>query len=158
MDNFYSWMIKPVGREDVEVWFNMNNMIPEKRELFADFTFSLYNLIKDTYLGDEFDDNSETKVIMSKEEKQSHFEWCWGKTIENFNKENIKFNPKGEHKEYYENFFRDLFYFAEKKEIAVNIPVFFKELFNEYRTYTKSDLEMITDIYKRLDKNLNKKN
>jgi hypothetical protein len=157
MDNFYSWMIKPVGSDDVEVWFNMNNMIPEKRQLFSDFTFSLYNLIKNTYLGDDSDDNNETKVVLTEEDKQAHFDWCWSKTIENFNKENIRFNYKGDHREYFENFFRDLFYFAEKKEIAVNIPVFFKELFNENKTYTKSDLEMVTDIYKRLDKNLNKK-
>jgi hypothetical protein len=48
----------------------------------------------------------------------------------------------------------DLFYLAEKKEIAYNIEKFFIELFNEKKTYTKSDLDMITDIYKRLNKNL----
>lgn len=158
MDNFYSWMMKPIGQEDVEIWFNMNNMIPEKRELFADFTFSLYHLIHDTYLGGDLDEPNETKVMLSDDDKMSHFEWCWSKTIENFNKENIRFNLKGDHKEYYEDFFKQLFYFAEKKEIATNIPKFFAEIFNENKTYTKSDLEMITDIYKRLDKNLNKKN
>lgn len=156
MENFYSWMIKPVNRDDVEVWFNMNNMIPEKRQLFSDFTFGLYRLIRDTYLGDNLDENNETKVILSDEEKESHFEWCWTKTIENFNKENIRFNLKGEHKEYYHQFFMDLFYNPEKKEIAENIEKFFGELFNEQKAFTKSDLDMITDIYKRLDKNLNK--
>ena len=39
----------------------------------------------------------------------------------------------------------------------MNIEKFFQELFNENKAYTKSDLDMITDIYKRLDKNLNKK-
>jgi hypothetical protein len=156
MENFYSWMIKPVDRDDVEVWFNMNNMIPEKRQLFSDFTFGLYRLIKDTYLGDNLDENNETKVVLTDEEKESHFEWCWNKTIENFNKENIRFKLKGEHKEYYHQFFMDLFYNAEKKEIAENIDKFFGELFNEQKAFTKSDLDMVTDIYKRLDKNLNK--
>jgi hypothetical protein len=50
----------------------------------------------------------------------------------------------------------DLFYNAEKKEIAENIDKFFGELFNEQKAFTKSDLDMVTDIYKRLDKNLNK--
>jgi hypothetical protein len=149
-------MIKPVNRDDVEVWFNMNNMILEKRQLFSDFTFGLYRLIKDTYLGDNLDENNETKVVLTDEEKESHFEWCWNKTIENFNKENIRFKLKGEHKEYYHQFFMDLFYNTEKKEIAENIEKFFSELFNEQKAFTKSDLDMVTDIYKRLDKNLNK--
>lgn len=156
MENFYSWMIKPVNRDDVEVWFNMNNMILEKRQLFSDFTFGLYRLIKDTYLGDNLDENNETKVVLTDDEKESHFEWCWNKTIENFNKENIRFKLKGEHKEYYHQFFMDLFYNTEKKEIAENIEKFFSELFNEQKAFTKSDLDMVTDIYKRLDKNLNK--
>ena len=90
MENFYSWMIKPVSNDDVEIWFNMNNMVPEKRELFSDFTFSLYFLIRDTYLGDEFSQTQETKVILSEEEKKNHFDWCWKKTIDNFSKEKEK--------------------------------------------------------------------
>lgn len=154
MENFYSWMIKPVSHDDVEIWFNMNNMVVEKRQLFADFTFSLYNLIRDTYLGNDWDDQTETTVSLSQEEKEKHFEWCWTKTIDNFKKENIVFGYKGEHREYYQQFFMDLFYLAEKKEIALNIEKFFIELFNENKAYTKSDLDMITDIYKRLNKNL----
>jgi hypothetical protein len=154
MENFYSWMIKPVSHDDVEIWFNMNNMVVEKRQLFADFTFSLYNLIKETYLGNDWDDQTETTVSLNQEEKEKHFDWCWTKTIDNFKKENIVFGYKGEHREYYQQFFMDLFYLAEKKEIALNIEKFFIELFNENKAYTKSDLDMITDIYKRLNKNL----
>jgi hypothetical protein len=158
MENFYSWMIKPVSNDDVEIWFNMNNMVPEKRELFSDFTFSLYFLIRDTYLGDEFSENQETKVILSQEEKKNHFEWCWKKTIDNFSKEKVVFNTNGEHRDYFEQFFTDLFYNTEKKEIAENISKFFVEVFNENKAFTKSDLDMITDIYKRLNKNLKQKN
>jgi DnaJ-class molecular chaperone len=151
-------MIKPVSNDDVEIWFNMNNMVPEKRELFSDFTFSLYFLIRDTYLGDEFSETQETKVILSEEEKKNHFDWCWKKTIENFSKENVVFNKNGEHRDYFEQFFTDLFYNAEKKEIAENISKFFVEVFNENKAFTKSDLDMMTDIYKRLNKNLKQKN
>jgi len=154
MENFYSWMMKPVSREDVEVWFNMNNMIYEKRELFADFTYSLDSLIKETYLGNEPEDATETRVLLSQEEKNSHFEWCWTKTVENFAKENIKFNVKGDHKEYYHNFYEDLFYNPDNKTISENINKFFDELFDETKVYTKSDLDMLTDIYKILNKNL----
>jgi hypothetical protein len=154
MENFYSWMMKPVNHDDVEVWFNVNNMIHEKRQLFSDFTFSLYYLIKSTYLGDDTDNKSETKLVLSQDEKLNHFDWCWKKTLENFSKENIKFSDKGEHREYYEKFFMDLFYNAENKSISENIHKFFEELFDEEKMFTKSDLDMLTEIYKLLNKNI----
>jgi hypothetical protein len=146
--------MKPVNHDDVEVWFNVNNMIHEKRQIFSDFTFSLYHLIDSTYLGDDLDNTSETKLILSQEDKLKHFDWCWKKTLENFSKENIKFNVKGEHREYYENFFMDLFYNAENKSISENIVIFFEDLFNEKKMFTKSDLDMLTEIYKLLNKNI----
>ena len=154
MENFYSWMMKPVNREDVEIWFNINNMIYEKRQLFFDFTFGLYDIIKTTYLGDDINISSETKIVLSQEEKEKHFDWCWNKTIENFSKENIKFNQTGEHKDYYSKFYMDLFYNAENSKISGNIMMFFEELFNEEKMFTKSDLDMLTEIYKLLNKNI----
>lgn len=154
MENFYSWMMKPINHDDVEVWFNVNNMIYEKRQLFSDFTFSLYHLINSTYLGDDLDNTSETKLVLSQEDKLKHFDWCWKKTLDNFSKENIKFNVKGEHREYYEKFFMDLFYNAENKTISENIVKFFQELFDEEKMFTKSDLDMLTEIYKLLNKNI----
>lgn len=147
-------MMKPVNHDDVEVWFNVNNMIYEKRQLFSDFTFGLHHLIKSTYLGDDTDNKSETKLVLSQEEKIGHFDWCWKKTLENFSKENVRFNLKGEHKEYYEKFFMDLFYNAENKTISENIDAFFEELFDEEKMFTKSDLDMLTEIYKLLNKNI----
>jgi len=147
-------MMKPVNHDDVEVWFNVNNMIHEKRQLFSDFTFSLYHLISSTYLGDDLDNTSETKLVLSQEDKLKHFDWCWKKTLDNFLKENIKFNVKGEHREYYEKFFMDLFYNTENKSISENIVKFFEELFDEEKMFTKSDLDMLTEIYKLLNKNI----
>jgi len=146
--------MKPINHDDVEVWFNVNNMIHEKRQLFSDFTFGLHNLIKSTYLGDDSDNKTETKIVLTQEEKLTHFDWCWKKTLENFSKENIKFNLKGEHREYYEKFFMDLFYNAENKTISENISKFFEELFDEEKMFTKSDLDMLTEIYKLLNKNI----
>ena len=154
MENFYSWMMKPVNHDDVEVWFNVNNMIYEKRQLFSDFTFSLYYLISSTYLGDDLDNTSETKLVLSQEDRLKHFDWCWKKTLDNFSKESIRFDVKGEHREYYEKFFMDLFYNAENKTISENIVKFFQELFDEEKMFTKSDLDMLTEIYKLLNKNI----
>jgi hypothetical protein len=154
MEKFFSWAMRPVNHEDVETWFNINNMIFEKRQLFSDFTFCLFDLISSTYLGDDNDSPSETRLIMNQDEKFSHFGWCWKKTIENFTKENINFHIEGEHKEYYQTFFMDLFYNADDKVISNNIINFFKSLFDETKVFTKSDLDMMTEIYKLLNKNL----
>jgi hypothetical protein len=74
--------------------------------------------------------------------------------LDNFSKESIRFNVKGEHREYYEKFFMDLFYNAENKTISENIVKFFQELFDEEKMFTKSDLDMLTEIYKLLNKNI----
>ena len=154
MEKFYAWMMKPISKEDVDTWFTINGMVYEKRELFADFSYSLYNLIRSTYLGNEPEDSSETRVLLSDDEKHAHFEWCWKKNIENFSKEGINFKYDGIHKNFYQDFYYELFYFAENKSIAENINKFYDELFNENKAFTKSDLDMITDIYKKLNKNL----
>lgn len=154
MEKFYAWMMKPISKEDVDTWFTINGMVYEKRMLFADFSYSLYNLVRSTYLGNEPEDSSETRVLLSDDEKHAHFEWCWKKNIENFGKEGIHFKYDGIHKNFYQDFYHELFYFAENKSIAENINKFYDELFNENKAFTKSDLDMITDIYKKLNKNL----
>lgn len=138
--------------EDVDIWFRVNNIIPEKLELYYDFSLSLYYLIIDTYLGDE--KNSETTVVLSEEDNQKHFLWCWNKTIENFQKEEITFNNKGEHFEYFSSFFLDIFYNQKEKKIKESIGTFFKDLFDTKKPFTKSDLDLISSIYKSLDKNM----
>ena len=92
MENFFNYITKPLKPEDVDTWLRINNIIPEKLELFSDFSHSLNSLILDTYLGEN--DVNETKIVLSESDDKNHFEWCWNKTIDNFDKENIKFNKK----------------------------------------------------------------
>ena len=138
--------------EDVDIWFKVNNIIPEKMDLYYDFSFSLYYLILDTYLGDE--KNNETKITLSDEDKIKHFEWCWDKTIDNFKKEEIAFNRKGDHYDYFLSFFTEIFYNQKESKIKDSIGVFFNDLFDRKKPFTKSDLDMISSIYKSLDKNM----
>ena len=138
--------------EDVDLWFRVNNIIPEKMDLYYDFSFSLYYLILDTYLGDE--KNNETKITLSDEDKIKHFEWCWDKTIDNFKKEEITFNRKGDHYDYFLSFFTEIFYNQKESKIKDSIGVFFNDLFDRKKPFTKSDLDMISSIYKSLDKNM----
>lgn len=151
-NNFLKWVTAPISSDEVETWFKINNIIPERMELFADFCFSLHNLIKDTYLGDE--EKSITDIKLNRKEKIAHFNWCWNKILDNFQKENLIFNKEGEHYKYFMNFYRDAYYEQKEKKVKNSIDKFLNELFTSKNTFTKSDLDMITEIYKLLDKNL----
>jgi hypothetical protein len=97
MENFFNYLSKNLDQDEVDIWFNANNIIPEKLELYYDFTISLYNLVMDTYLGENVD--NETKITLSDEDNQKHFDWCWKKTVDNFSKEGLEFNQNGDHYE-----------------------------------------------------------
>jgi hypothetical protein len=154
MENFFNYISKPLQPEDVDVWFRVNNIIPEKLELYSDFTHSLNNLINSTYLGEN--DINETKIVLSEDDDRNHFEWCWNKLIDNFNKETIIFDNRGEHFDYFESFFGETFYNQKDIKVKLSIGFFFTDLFNNEKSFTKSDLDMVTTIYKLLDKHLNR--
>jgi hypothetical protein len=153
MENFFNYISKPVPPDEVDVWLKMNNIIPEKMELFSDFSQSLYELIKMTYLG-ENTNSIETKITLTKEDNKKHFEWCWNKTIENFKKEGLYFDLKGEHFDYFKIFFEDIFYNQKEEKIKKSVKNFFDELFDIKKPFTKSDLDMIVVLYKLLDRSL----
>jgi hypothetical protein len=152
MENLFNYISKQVDPEEVDIWFKVNNIIPEKMELYYDFCHSLYLLIMSTYLGD--DNNKETKIQMSEDDNKKHFIWCWNKNIENFSKENILFDKDGDHFEYFHTFFVDIFYNQPEKKIKGSIEFFFNDLFSREKPFTQIDLDLIYKIYKSLDKNL----
>jgi hypothetical protein len=152
MENFFNYISKPLQPEDVDVWFRVNNIIPEKMELYSDFTISLNNLIIDTYLGES--ENNETKITLTEIDDKNHFEWCWDKLLENFTKENIHFIKRGEHYDYFDSFFDETFYNQKDIKVKNSIGDFFVDLFDYNKSFTKSDLDMITTIYKLLDKQI----
>jgi hypothetical protein len=155
MDNFYAWVMNPLPKDDIETWFNMNNIILERKDLFCDFVHSLIDLIKSTYLGDTTTTQvTETTIQLEQDDKQKHFDWCWSKTIDAFSKENINFHIDGDHKVYFSKLLMDLFYNTQNKIISDNLEPFFTNLFDDKVGYSQSDLEMLTEIYKLLNKNL----
>ena len=151
MENFFNRMSKPIPNHEVEVWFQVHNIISEKIDLFGDIFLSLAQTINDTYLGDN---TNETKITMSEKDVESHFDWCWKTIVKNFELENIILKPKGEHKEYLKKFFDDSFYNQETINMRNAIPDFIKDLFDQDKPFAKSDLDILTEIYKLLDKNV----
>lgn len=153
MGRFFDWLAKPMLQEDITAWYLANNIIPELTELFRDFCLSFLILIKETYLGDNLD-GSETKVGMTEKQKKEHFNWCWKKTLENFNKENINFKFNDGDFTFFESFFFDLFYTQTDIKIKLTIDDFFLQLFDIRKNKSKADLEVFTDIYKVLERSL----
>ncbi len=150
MENFFNWMAKPLPKDEIIIWFNIHNMTYEKIELYGDVFKSLNQIIVDTYLGD---DVSVTKIVLSDEDKESHFEWCWKKMINDFRRENILIKYEGEHKDYFKSFYMDTFYNQKEDSVRESIPKFLREIFDVGYMYSKSDLDLLTELYKLIEKN-----
>ena len=132
-------------KEDVLLLYKINNIIPEKSELYLDFIESLYRLITTTYLGDE---------LMDDESIKKHFNWCWSKTIESFRKEFIFFEDNIEIYSYFYSLFMESFYEEENKteENIKELMDFWLSIFNYEPVKTRSDIESFFDLYKLFDK------
>jgi len=153
MTNFFNYITKNIDPEQVDTWFRSNYIIPEKMELYYDFSYSIFLLIKTTYLG-SLNNKNETNIEMTDEDNQKHFDWCWKKTIKNFKKENINFTLEGEHYDYFLSLFSEIYYNQNSEDIKNSIDIFFNDLFNREKAFTQVDLDLIYNIYKSLDKNL----
>jgi hypothetical protein len=147
-DVITNMMSRNITSTQIDIWFKANNIIHEKAQLFHDFVFSLFNLIQTTYMGDD--------VTITYEDKHNHFNWCWNKTIDEFEKEKIIFEREGHHYDYFWSFFHDSFYFEDDKDDTSKIESFFSNIFNLTSKKTKSELDMLGDLYKILEKSIKK--
>ena len=153
--DFINWISKPVPEEELKIWFSVNNIIYERAELYRDFCVSLVILINETYFGDK-DGKFESEIQMTDEDNLNHFDWCWNKTIENFKKENIKFLQEGNHKIYFKSFLGDVFYNQKDQTVKKSVSKFLDDLFSRDKGFSKSDLDLLTEIYKLMDSNIEK--
>jgi hypothetical protein len=151
--DFINWISKPVPEEELKIWFSVNNIVYERSELYKDFCVALMTLINDTYFGDK-DGKFETEVEMSDEDNMKHFDWCWNKTIENFEKENIIFLKEGSHKIYFKSFIADVYYNQTNQTVKKSVTHFLNDIFSREIGFSKSDLDLFTEIYKLMDSNV----
>jgi hypothetical protein len=135
-------------KQQIDVWYRAYNISREKTELFYDFLISLHDLIDETYLGAD--------VLMTTKDQINHFTWCWDKTIESFNKERISFKERGNAYKYLWNFYSEAYYYTKNSESIIRIPEYFYILFDFVHKKTRSELDMLTELYKLLDQNLKK--
>ena len=135
-------------KNQIDIWYKAHNISCEKTELFYDFLSSLFNLIEETYLG--------VDVLEIEDDQKNHFMWCWNKTIENFEKEKIFFKNKGTHHEYLWNFFLEAFYYTKLEGRNIKISEYFFKLFDFRHKKSRSELDMLSEIYKLFEQNLKK--
>jgi hypothetical protein len=133
-------------RNQAEVWYKAYNIIHEKTELFYDFVISLYDIIDETYLGPD--------VVITETQQKQHFEWCWKRVLHSFEKESIHFRESGQHHDYMWSFFNEAYYMNDTTQNRIR--EYFTKLFKfDYRK-TRSELDMLTEIYKILESNIKK--
>lgn len=143
---FLEYFSKPLSSEQLTYLNAINNITTEKVELFRDFSISLSYLIEDTYLGDD--------VVLYQDDQINHFNWCWKKNLDNFKKENIFFQEKGEHYYYFLAYFMDIYYGNgnKTKSLFTKIINFWDDVMSIEITKTKSEHDLFFEVYKTLDK------
>jgi hypothetical protein len=111
----------------------------------------LVSIVFDTYLGDDVTD--ETNRV-------KHFKWAWNKNIDNFKLENIHFESTSEMYHYFLNFFIETFYSVSNKDdfptLRPNMIKLWTYLFNNNVVKTRSDMDMLVEIYGLFSKSLEK--
>ena len=144
---FLKYIRDPLAQSEIDRWIKVNGITIEMSSLLFDFISSLYSLVNETYLGEDY--------VTTNEDRDKHFDWCWSKVINNFEKESIYFNDYGEHYEYFRVFFEDTFYNNPKPNVIHRVRLFFTELFEPpIGKRTKSELDVYSEMYKIIENNL----
>jgi hypothetical protein len=145
--DFIEYISKPMKKEDILLMYRINNIIPERSSLYLDFSHSLFDLVVNTYMGDE---------LMNSQTIKEHFDWCWKKTIDSFKKERVYISST-ELYNYFLTLFLESFYNeSDKSEKNINkILEFWQDVFKYSTNKTLSEIETFIDLYKIFDKSLN---
>jgi hypothetical protein len=133
-------------KNQAEVWYKAYNITRERTELFYDFVLSLYELVESTYMGPE--------LLLTQVDQKNHFNWCWDKLISDLEKESILLRERGEHHDYFWLFFQEAFYINDVN--SFRIKDYFHKLFTFDYKKTRSELDILTEMYKLLEFNLKK--
>ncbi len=147
---FMSYIATPLTYDQMHLLYRANNIKYERCNLYYDLIMSLNKMINDTYLGSDF--------INGEKEITQHFNWCIDKVFNNFKDEKIIFDDTTAIKEYFYFFYYELFYKSkDKKNILKKLNNLGDLSFNYHRLKSRSDMDVLIELYKLLDKSINKK-
>lgn len=145
--DFLEYLSKPMKKDDVLLLYRINNIIPEKVELYLDFVEYLYELVTTTYLGDD---------VMGENDCTNHFNWCWSKVINSFKKERIYFEDNIDIHTYFSSLFLESFYEEDDKsnDNISQLIDFWRKVLKYNPTKTRSELESLFDLYKLFEESI----
>jgi len=145
---FIKYITTPLTVEEMHLLYKANNIKYDKCELYRDFIDTLNKLVTETFLGDD--------VINKEEDIKNHFDWCIEKVFSNFKKENIIFEDTLNLKEYFFNFYIELFYNVNNKKNSIDKLNKLSILSLVYsRIKTRSDMDVLLELYRLFEKSLN---
>lgn len=151
MENYINWMLKPLEQTQIDKYLESNDINIQKAELFLDIFSSLHKTIEDTYLGTHGNSAHLNDVHYNDDDIENHFEWCWLKTVNNFENEGVYISNDGPHKEYLKMFFYDSFYNQKEISVRESIDFFFNTIFSVEKVQTGADLEILNEMYKMME-------
>tara|TARA_R100001460_G_scaffold62437_3_gene102535 strand:- start:13694 stop:14161 length:468 start_codon:yes stop_codon:yes gene_type:complete len=147
---FIQYITKELTMEEMTLLYKANNINYDKCNLYYEFIMTLNRKVNNTFLGDD--------VINNEEDIKNHFNWCFNHTIKNFSKEGILFMETDLLKEYFFNFYVELFYYTPtKKDILDKLDKFPNMSFDYYRLKTRSDMDVLLELYRIFEKSLDYK-
>jgi hypothetical protein len=95
--------------------------------------------------------------ITNEKEQKNHFNWCWDKNIENFEKEGFIFNSL-KLKSYFLEFMLEVYYPITKKEenktALDNIIKLWVYIFDYNNNKSKSDMDTLIEVYKMFENSI----
>ena len=145
------YMRTALSKDNIKVLYKVNNIEYELCSLFNDYVQSLFALIFDTYMGDDF---------TPKLDRLKHFSWCWLKNNDNFKKEGIIFEYNEETYIYFLDFINEIYYNVKNKEKQKHLPITIRTMWLSILLYdikkSRSDLDNFIEIYKLIKKTLKK--
>jgi hypothetical protein len=145
---FLRYIGTPLTKEEMTLLYKANNVKYDKCELYYDFIKTLNLLVVDTFLGDD--------VVITEEDRKKHFLWCFNKVVGDFKEENIIFSELTDLRNYFFQFFNELFYPDDDKDYIINKLNNLPNLsFNFHRIKTRSDMDLLIELYKIFEKSLN---
>jgi hypothetical protein len=146
---FMNYISTPLSDDSITILYTTNNVKFDRVKLYFDFVISFFELLFDTYMGDD---------ITNETEQKNHFNWCWEKNISNFKKEDIFFEDNKDLRSYFYDFTKEIFYNLDGKEnnphVKNNIITLWTHLFNYGGRKTRADLDSFVELYSIFDKSL----
>ena len=128
-------------------------IIRDRVEIYKDFTLNLLYYIVDYYLDD--------KTLSDDVDIKNHFNFCFNKVCDEFNKEGIDFSKNEVLREYFYQFYYLQFYKINKDSNSQDITIthfikFWKNVFNFEKQKNQTILSTLIEIYTVFDTSMNK--